>query len=98
MSNKFDKDVIVNKCKDGMEKAENLYEKAKDISVRAKLDTEFSVASKNKKDNIFAFDFKFDKEITLLKIIVCVLGIFAAAAFVSAVFCSIFSPKGDKED
>ncbi len=98
MSNKLDKDTVIGKCRDGMEKAENLYEKAKDISVRAKLDTEFCVKSKNKKDNIFSFDFKFDKEITLFKIIVFVLGIVAAATFVSAIFCSMFSNKKDNID
>ena len=77
----------------GAQKFDAAVSTVKDITVRPKLDAALHIKSKKQKDEIFGFDFHFDKEIPLLKIIGIAAGILAAIIALSALTDALFGKK-----
>ena len=95
---KINKNCITDTYETGKEMVSSAVSTAQDISVRPKLYVGLRVRSKKQKDDIFGFNFHFDKEIPLLRIIGIAAGALAACIAIGALINGIFKCKKCKCD
>ena len=88
---RFNTENIRKKYETGMKKAENAVEVVKDITVHPTLDAAFEIKSKKKQKNLFDMRVRFDKELSLCKIIWVCLAAIAVVGAISAAMDMLFS-------
>ena len=101
---KIDTKMLKIQCTDGMKKAETVVggavEVCKDIVICPKFNSDFRIKSKSREKDLFRINMSMNKEITLFKLILGVIAIFAAIALICMAFDSVFgcSCKKDKAE
>ena len=101
---KIDTKILKVQCADGMKKAETVIgdavETCKDIIICPKFNSDFRIKSKSREKDLFRINMSMNKEISLFKLILGVVAVFAAGALICMAFDSVFgcNCKNDKAE